>query len=71
MAGTSEGGKKAHDTLLKRRGSDYIKKRNSRAGSKSKGGAFTDPAVASAAANKSWVTRRARAATKASQSDRS
>lgn len=58
MAGTSEGGKKAHDTILKKRGRDYIRERNSRAGAKSKGGAFTDPAFASAMAKKSWENRR-------------
>lgn len=58
MAGNSEGGKKAHDTLLKKRGSEYIRKRNSRAGRASKGGAFTDPAFASAMAKKSWENRR-------------
>jgi hypothetical protein len=57
MAGTSEGGKKAHRTLLKKRGRNYISQRNSRAGSKSKGGAFTDPSFASEAAKKSWENR--------------
>lgn len=58
MAGTSKGGKKAHNTILKERGSDYIRERNSRAGSKSRGGGFKDKAVASAAAKKSWENRR-------------
>lgn len=54
MAGTSEGGKKAYNTLLKKRGRDYIRERNSRAGAQSKGGAFTNPAFAAMAAKKRW-----------------
>ncbi len=54
MAGTSEGGKKAHKTTIKRHGKSYIRKRNAKAGAASKGGAFTDPAFASAAAKKRW-----------------
>lgn len=54
MAGTSEGGKKAHKTTLKLKGKAYISSRNAKAGALSKGGAFTDPAFASAAAKKRW-----------------
>lgn len=58
MAGTSEGGKKSHNTILKKRGSQFIRERNARAGAKSRGGAFTDPKFASEAARKSWENRR-------------
>ena len=57
-------------TTVKTRGRDYIKKRNSRAGASSRGGAFTDPEFAAKAARKSWEVRRARAAGAAGRADK-
>lgn len=58
MAGTSEGGKKSHNTILRTRGREYIRERNARGGRASKGGAFTDPEFAKAMAQKSHQSRR-------------
>lgn len=70
MAGTSEGGKKAHRTTVKKLGRKYIRERNARAGSVGRTGGFAaNPELASQAAKKSWENRRRRAAEEAGSTD--